>query len=84
MALLLSPPLSCPFDTMIEIYTDDVNAQVRMIPAAEVMIDSEPGDKVVEIDLSDEITLRMPASCAEDLFNALLIHFGSDDSHVAA
>lgn len=69
---------------MIAIYTDDVNAQVRKIPAVEVMIDSEPGDMIIEIDLGDEITLRMPESCAEDLFNALLIHFGGDESHATA
>jgi hypothetical protein len=63
---------------VILIYADEVNPDVRCIPAAEVMGGADDGEMIVEIELdafAGALTLRMPKECAEELYHALAFHF---------
>jgi hypothetical protein len=66
---------------MVDIYLSEIDAQVSVLPteeAAGYFEGSEPGENVIEITLGDVVTLNMPEEDAEDLYNALAVHFMGD------
>lgn len=64
---------------MIHIYTDEVNPDVRCVPACELFGGADDGELVVEIQMNaadeTELVLQMPRECAEELYHALAFHF---------
>ena len=59
---------------MIQVWVDEVSAEVRKLPAEECRVEGMPDESIVEISL-DDFVLSMPEEVAEDLYNSLAFHF---------